>query len=113
MLRLVKNLSCILLTGAAAVSANAFSLLGPFDTWQANAVGYNFNFDTPVVGSSGDVGGPMNLGEEYRWNSPYVAYGFDPSFVEFFGQKGIDAVEAAVKILNDLPAVGKIGRAHV
>ena len=62
MLRLVKNLSCILLTGAAAVSANAFSLLGPFDTWQANTVGYNFNLDTPVVGSSGDVGGPMNLG---------------------------------------------------
>lgn len=108
MLRLVKNLSCILLTGAAAVSANAFSLLGPFDTWQANTVGYNFNLDTPVVGSSGDVGGPMNLGEEYRLNSPYVVYGFDPTFVEFFGQKGVDAVEAAVKILNDLPPVGEM-----
>jgi len=86
-------------------SANAFSMLGPFDTWMTPDVGLNWGLT--VEASDGDPGGPMNLGEEYRWNSPVITYAFDRSF-EYFGTKGIEAVESAVKILNDLPAVSSL-----
>lgn len=84
-------------------SAKAFSLLGPFTTWQIPALNYGSPFTS--LSREGDLGGPMNLGEEYRWASPVVVYGFDSSFVEYFGQEGVNAVEAAIKVLNDLPPV--------
>jgi len=89
------------LTIAGAVhSAQAFSLLGPFTAWQVQEIGYNtFGFD---------IGGPMNLGEEYRWNIRTVTYGFDESFLNYFGQKGVDAINEAIAILNDLPAFSKM-----
>jgi len=60
------------------------------------AIGYNtFN---------SDIGAPMNLGEEYRWNIRTVTYGFDESFLNYFGQKGVDAVNQAFAIFNGLPA---------
>ena len=80
----------------------AFSLLGPFATYQTPTLNYNGPFTSLQAG--GDLGGPMNLGEEYRWGSPVLVYGFDSSFVEYFGPQGVAAVEAAVKILNDLPS---------
>jgi hypothetical protein len=87
--------------------AQGFSLLGPLPTdpnaaptglaaWQVVALGY----DQP-----GDIGGPMNLGEEYRWNSPTITYAFDQSFLIYFGQRGVDAIEEAIQIFNDLPRV--------
>jgi len=87
------------------LSANAFSMLGPFDTWMTAEVGLNL----PVTdeASNGESGGPMNLGEEYRWNSPVITYAFDRSF-EYFGTKGIEAVESAIQILNDLPPVSSL-----
>jgi hypothetical protein len=45
----------------------------------------------------------MCLEEEYRWNVPVVTYGFDQSFLDYFGQPGVVAVEAAIQIINDLP----------
>ena len=84
-------------------SAQAFSLLGPFATWQIPSL--NYGSDIASLSASGDLGGPMNLGEEYRWGSPVVVYGFDSTFVEYFGQEGVKAVESAMKVLNDLPAV--------
>ena len=80
----------------------AFSLLGPFDTWQTADLGYHSPFT--VESREGDAGGPMNIGEEYRWTTPIITYGFDPSFIEYFGPKGVAAIEAAFKTLNDLPA---------
>ncbi|MDB6110663.1 MAG: hypothetical protein JWR69_2413, partial [Pedosphaera sp.] len=56
----------------------------------------------------GKVGGPMVLGEEYRWNVPIVTYGFDKSFLDYFGQPGVDAVEAAIQTINDLPPASSI-----
>lgn len=75
--------------------ASAFSLLGPIDgRYQVLALNYNaFN---------NDIGGPMNLGEEYRWNLPVISYGFDQSFLEYFGQDGVTAIEGAFSILNAL-----------
>ena len=45
----------------------------------------------------------MNLGEEYRWNERTITYGFDKSFMDYFGQKGVAEVNKAVAILNNLP----------
>jgi len=56
---------------------------------------------------AGDIGGPMNLGEEYRWNVPVLTYAFDPSFVNYFGSNGVAAVENAIDILNNLPPVSQ------
>jgi hypothetical protein len=62
----------------AGNGASGFSLLGPFDTWQTTAIGYN----SPGTFAFADIGGPMNRGEEYRWNERTITYGFDKSFVD-------------------------------
>ena len=52
----------------------------------------------------------MNInGEEYRIGGPVLVYGFDSTFVEFFGPAGIAAVESAVAISNNLPMVSDAG----
>jgi len=91
---------------ATGYSNRAFSLLGPFATYQIPSLNYESPFTSIALG--GDEGGPMNLGEEYRWGSPVVVYGFDSSFVEYFGAEGVAAVEAAIKLLNDLPATASM-----
>ena len=50
----------------------------------------------------------MNLGEEYRWNSPVITYGYDKYFLDYFGSKGVVAIEKAVAILNGLPAMSEL-----
>lgn len=77
-----------------AFPAAAFSLLGPYADWMQRT---NF-FRQP-----GDIGGPMDLGEEYRWNVPVLTYAFDPSFLDYFGSNGVTAIEQAIQILNDVP----------
>ena len=80
--------------------AIAFTLLGPLATWQTDVLGYNAN--------APGFGGPMNLGEEYRWNVPVVYYAFTPEFLNYFGQHGVDEVEKAMKFLNDLPPASQL-----
>ncbi len=75
--------------------ANAFSLLGPYEDWMQTTNGFR---------QPNDIGGPMNLGEEYRWNVPVVVYAFDQTFLDYFGSNGVTAVEQAIQILNDLPS---------
>lgn len=77
----------------------AFSLLGPYADWMVETNDYR---------QSGDIGGPMDINEEYRWNVPTVTYGFDKSFLDYFGSNGVAAVESAIQILNDLPAASDI-----
>ncbi len=107
MLQSVKKLIWALLVVAGAEQAVAFSLIGTFEAWQTPDVGYNFPVP-PTPYTAGEAGGPKNLGEEYRWNTPTIVFGFDPTFLEFFGQKGVEAVEAAFTILNDLPAASEM-----
>ena len=98
MLRFAKNILLLLVFAAAVPSASAFSLFGPLNTsWM-------------IVPDRGYVtaGGPMNLGEGYRWNMPTVTYGFDPAFVEYFGSNGVYAIEQAIKVLNDLPSASQV-----
>jgi hypothetical protein len=74
--------------------SGAFSLLGPPEPWMNSTIGYQL---------PGDIGGPMNVGEGYRWNIPVITYGFDHSFTEYFGSNGVAAVESAIAVLNALP----------
>jgi len=50
----------------------------------------------------------MDLNEEHRWNVPIVTYAFDKSFLDYFGSNGVAAVEAAIKVLNDLPPASSL-----
>jgi len=101
MSNLSTRLSIVLLLGGLMPRAHAFSLLGPFaiaggNVWQVERIGYNL---------PGDIGGPMNAaaGEEYRWNTPNIFYAYDAPFLDFFGTRGREEVEKAIKIINDLP----------
>lgn len=70
-----------------ATRASAFSLLGPHEDWMQTMNGFR---------QPNDIGGPMNLGQEYRWNVPVVVYAFDQSFRDYFGTNGVNAVEEAI-----------------
>ena len=81
------------------MQANAFALLGPYESWME---------ETNDFRQPGDIGGPMDIGSGYRWNVPVVTYGFDKSFLDFFGTNGVAAVEGAIQVLNDLPPASQI-----
>lgn len=104
MTRVIKQFLGLALMLGAAGAVQAFSLIGQFPAWQTASyggvnIGYNF---------AGDIGGPQTPIEGYRWNLPVLHYAFDQTFVYYFGSNGIAAVEAAIKILNDLPPVQRI-----
>ncbi|MES1180585.1 MAG: hypothetical protein ABUL66_01840, partial [Verrucomicrobiota bacterium] len=80
-------------------STKAFALLGPVQPWMQAS--------NNVI-EIGDIGGPMAIGDGYRWNVPVVTYGFDQSFLDYFGTNGVAAVEGAIKIINDLPPASQI-----
>jgi len=50
----------------------------------------------------------MDIGNGYRWNVPVVTYGFDKSFLDFFGTNGVAEVEEAIQMLNDLPPASQM-----
>jgi hypothetical protein len=56
----------------------------------------------------GAIGGPMKLGEGYRWNVPVITYGYDKSFLDYFGTNGVAQVESAIQIFNSLPPASQI-----
>lgn len=91
-------LVCCLLAGVKP--AAGFSLLGVVEAWQTPGIGHNL---------VGDIGGVKNLGEEYRMNLPVITYGFDSTFINYFGSNGVAAVDAAFAILNSLPPVSSLG----
>jgi hypothetical protein len=91
MLRLLKNLVWLVLLAAGVESSFAFSLLGIREPYQVAALNYGGDFSDQ----------PHNLGEEYRWNVPFLYYTFDESFLDYFGSNGVAAVDGAMKILND------------
>jgi len=97
--RLGTRLFCLLGLLSFTISIPAFSLLGPFAEWMTPAIGYRYPYQ---------AGGPMALGEEYRWNLPVITYGFDSSFVAYFGDEGVAEVEKAVALLNALPPASTI-----
>jgi len=96
----ILQITAVLICLLVARPLQAFSLLGATETWQTQALGYN--------ALNTDIGEPKNLGEEYRWNQPVITYGFDNSFINYFGNEGVAAVDAAFAILNSLPDLSSI-----
>lgn len=90
-----------------ASRTEAFSLLGPITPWMTTINGFGPP-GTTFADSFGDIGGPMDIGDGYRWNVPVVTYGFDRSFLEYFGSNGVAAVEGAIQTLNDLPSASSV-----
>ena len=93
----------IALAGMLAVNANAFVLIGPTDP---GGIENTLAWGAPnqAVGGANmvdDMGTPKMIDEFYRWNTPNLTYGFDASFVRFFGEQGIAAVNDAMNVLND------------
>src|SRR5437868_11543144 len=84
---------------AAAANLFAFTLVGQYAPWMTSFFSYH---------QDGDVGGPMDITEGYRWNVPVVTYGFDQEFIDYFGEPGVEAVEDAIAILNALPAASEL-----
>jgi hypothetical protein len=94
---LTLGISCLMVFSAARTGA--FSLLGPFQPWMQQ---------TNDLRQQGDIGGPMCISNGYRWNVPVVTYGFDPSFIQYFGTNGETAVESAIQIINNLPPASQM-----
>jgi hypothetical protein len=94
MLLFLKRLVLVVTSALLLQTTHAFSLLGPFDTWQTSVLGYDPQND------GGDLAGPKNLGEEWRWTLPKITYAFDDSFLEYFGTNGVQAVEDAIFLFN-------------
>lgn len=90
-------LAGLVLTGS---KARAFSLIGEIPPW--------FTDQTGALLTNGDIYGPMNLGEEYRWTVPNIVYAFDESFLNYFGERGVVEVEKALAIFNALPAMSTL-----
>ena len=96
-----KTIKITLLVALLAVSlpsAWGFSLLGPLgsatggEPWQQLVIGYG-----PQLG---DIGGPHNIGEEYRRVTPVMYYAYNANFLGFFGLAGTANVDLAFGIMN-------------
>ncbi len=98
-MRRLAQLCLLLCLAAGAPSAHAFALLGPFAPFMTAPLAYR----VPDA-----IGGPMKLGEGYRWNVPVITYGFDESFLYYFGTNGVAAVESAIQMFKDLPPASQI-----
>ena len=108
MRRVTQLVFVALLLAGAVERLSAFTLLGPSTVWMTTRLGYDVN---PITWPSGDgagVGGPMNIGEEYRLNLPTISYAYAPSFLNYFGDRGVREIEKAVAILNALPSMDNV-----
>lgn len=97
-----KNFIFLIVACLSLVTARtslAFSLLGPAPEWQTPSLNYR---------QPGQIGGWMDVGQDYRWNTPYITYAFDPSFLNYFGTNGVKAVDEAMAIFNALPPASQI-----
>lgn len=95
-----KLLCGVALLACGAERAAAFAIKGPYETFQIPDIGY----------LDPDLGGPHNLGEEFRRNAPVVYYTFDQTFLDYFGSNGVAAVEAAFAVLNGTTNVSTYSR---
>ena len=96
MVRMLQRYCGLALLGLGVQFAAAFSLLGPFEAYQVPEIAYRLG---------GDLGGPMNIGEEYRQNTPVLYYTYDQNFLDYFGASGVAAVDSAFSIFNALTNV--------
>jgi hypothetical protein len=111
---LLKRLAVLVVWVASVQLSHGFALLGPFEPYQGAAIGYQqiyVQYLTPGGPTSlQDLGGPHQLGEEFRRNLPMLTYAFDEGFYQFFGSNGVAAVDQAFAIMNSLTNVSQYSR---
>ena len=102
----MKHVITIIMTLAITASTHAFVLMGPTpdqDEYTLNT-GNAPNFvaiGSSNVGRDRYMGTPKHRTRFFRLSTPYLTYGYDTSFVRFFGQEGIDAIDDAMRVIND------------
>jgi len=112
MQQMIKKYLWVVLLAAGLQTGLGFALLGPevpsngADNWQTAVIGYQLAYLNELSPGGpnylGDIGGPRDVGQEYRRNVPVIYYTYDPSFLTFFGSNGVAAVDSAVAIMNNL-----------
>jgi hypothetical protein len=119
LLKLIKCV-CWLFVLTVAQHAGAFTLWGPLDTFQttdldysnpAGSTRYYYFFVEPGFDGR-EYGGPKNFGEGSRLTTPIITYGFDDTFLDYFGAQGVAAVESAFTVLNALPSASSANLAN-
>ena len=86
-----RSLKLILILTLLSARASAFSLLGPYADWMQPTNRFRY---------LDDIGGPVDLEGEYRWNVPLVTFAFDQSFVNYFGSNGVAAVATGASTIR-------------
>jgi hypothetical protein len=94
----MKNFLWAGILGASLSLSYGYALIEPFEAYQTAAIGYRM---------TNDIGGPANLGEEYRRNVPILYYSCDASFLTYFGPQGQAEVGKAFNVLNNLKRVSE------
>jgi hypothetical protein len=114
MFRKLTQSVCVLLGLMAARQAGAFVISGPAEAWQLAVMDYSNPLGTAryyyqFVDVNTGLGyiewaTTKNIGEGSRLTTPIITYGFDDTFLQYFGVEGEKAVEAAMAVMNALPS---------
>ena len=99
MVRMFKQICGVVILALGLQHAAAFSLLGPVEDFQVPVISYNLG---------GDIGGPHNVAEEFRRNTPVMYYAMDSNFLDYFGGSGSNAIFQAFAIMNELTNVSAL-----
>lgn len=114
MMRKLSRIACMALALAliAPRCAYAFSPWGPLEAWQTADLDYSNPLGTVRYYywweyrgfQVSENGAPKNFDEGSRLTTPIITYGFDNTFLDYFGTEGVAAVDSAMKVLNALPS---------
>lgn len=95
------NLVALTVLLVSTSNTNAFSLAGPRPPWMSEAI------PSSNACYSG-LTGPMNIDEEYRFNVPIITYGVTSDFASFFGARGVEEIQKAIAVLDELPSADQL-----
>jgi hypothetical protein len=114
MIRIIQLVCAILMLAASMRCAFGFALIGPPETFQTSANGWDRvqELITPLTTYQlleVDFNStPKNISEGYRWSVPVLYYTYDATFLDYFGSNGVQAVDSAVGVLNALPKASQM-----
>lgn len=125
MMRISKIIICLALGITVAGNAFGFSMWGPAEAFETQALDYGIRYlpmlplpnesvDTVLAGAGTvapfniELGGTKDIGEGSRLNVPIITYGYDSTFLSYFGAKGEAAIDSAFAVLNALPASSSV-----
>ena len=88
-----------------AVLAGMLMLVGGFKADAFVLIGQANSNEVVTFNYTEEMGAPKSIDRGvkrlFRWNIPYFTYSFDASFVNYFGQDGMNAAHEAFGVIND------------